>query len=83
MSLKIANRLGLLRRREGAGYRPCDPRDPPSPAGWTLSRPEPHRNFSGYLQLGRKDRTGAPYWGCPLPSSCAIRPSPVAPFRRG
>ncbi|TCA85319.1 hypothetical protein E0H65_32935 [Rhizobium leguminosarum bv. viciae] len=24
-------------------------------------------NFSDYLQLGHKDRTGAPYWGCPLP----------------
>ncbi|TBD09408.1 hypothetical protein ELH23_35335 (plasmid) [Rhizobium ruizarguesonis] len=24
-------------------------------------------NFCDYLQLGYKDRTGAPYWGCPLP----------------
>ncbi|NKJ96883.1 hypothetical protein GFM14_36170 [Rhizobium leguminosarum bv. viciae] len=32
-----------------------------------LNRPEPYRNFSDYLLLGPKDRTGAPNWGCPLP----------------
>ncbi len=40
-------------------------------------------NFSDYLQLGHKDRTGAPYWGCPLPFH-PVRSvlSTNAPFRR-
>jgi hypothetical protein len=42
------------------------------------------RNFSGYLLLGRKDRTGAPWWGGPLPFFPVRSTFPeIAPLRRG